>query len=92
MNTRMIARDLAEDAPHSLSERIARFAMAINGCTGQNRSKSYWKQAKQELASEPDTDPNDSVLESAPDSERWHPVPGSAGHNVPVVRKGFQAG
>ncbi len=48
MDTRMIARDLAEDAPHSLSERIARFAMAINGCTGQNRSKSYWKQAKQE--------------------------------------------
>ena len=35
MNTRMIARDLAEETPHSLSERIARFAMAINGCTAQ---------------------------------------------------------
>jgi hypothetical protein len=35
MNTRMIARDLAEEPPHSLSERIARFAMAINGCTTQ---------------------------------------------------------
>jgi hypothetical protein len=92
MNTRTIARDLAEEAPHSLSERIARFARAINGCSAQYVSKSYWKQAKQELASEPDTDLNESVLEPAPDSERWHPVPGSAGHNVPVARQGFQAG
>jgi hypothetical protein len=92
MNTRIIARDLAEEAPHSLSQRIARFAMAINGCSAQYVSKSYWKQAKRELASEPDTDPNESGLESAPDSERWHPVPGSTGHNVPVARQGFQAG
>ena len=62
MNTRTIARDLAEDAPHSLSERIARFAMAINACSAQNVSKAYWKQAKRELASETDTDPNESVL------------------------------
>ena len=61
MNTRTIARDLAEDAPHSLSERIARFAMAINACSAQNVSKSYWKQAKRELARESDTDPNESV-------------------------------
>ena len=33
--------------PHSLSERIARFAMAINGCSAQNVSKSYWEQAKE---------------------------------------------
>jgi hypothetical protein len=92
MNTRTIARDWAEEAPHSLSERIARFAMAINACSAQNVSKSYWKQAKRELASESDTDPNESVLESASDSERWHPVPGSTGHNVPVARQGLQAG
>jgi hypothetical protein len=92
MNTRIIARELAEEAPHSLSERIARFARAINDCSAQYVSKSYWKQAKQGLASEPDTDPNDSVLESAPDSERWNPVPGLTGHNVSVARQGFQAG
>jgi hypothetical protein len=92
MNTRMIERDLAEEALHSLSERIARFAMAINGCTAQNRSKSFWKQAKRELASERDTGPNESVLESAPESKRWHPVPGSTGHNVSVARQGFRAG
>jgi hypothetical protein len=92
MNTRTIARDQAEDAPHSLSERIARFARAINACSAQNGSKSYWKQTKRGLASESDTDPNESVLESAPESEGWHPVPGSAGHNLPVVRQGLQAG
>jgi hypothetical protein len=62
MNTRTIVRDPAEDAPHSLSERIARFAMAINACSARNVSKSYWKQAKREMASESDMDPNESVL------------------------------
>ena len=85
MNTRMVARDLAEEAPHSLSKRIARFAMAINGCSAQYVSKSYWKQAKRELTGESDTDPNEAVLESAPESKRWDPVPGSTGHKVPAA-------
>jgi hypothetical protein len=68
MNTRMIARDLDEEAPHSLSKRIARFAMAINGCSGQYASKSYWKQAKREFTGELDTDPKAAVFESAPES------------------------
>ena len=92
MDTRMIARDLTEEASDRLSERIARFAMAIDACSAQIVSKSCWKQAKRELASESDTDPNESVLESAPESEGWHPVPGSTGHNVPAVRQGFQPG
>ena len=69
MNTRMIARDLAEEAPHSLSKRIARFAMAINGCPTQYVSKSYWKQAKRELTGELDTDSKEAVFESAPNSD-----------------------
>ena len=69
MNTRMIARDLAEEAPSSLSKRIARFAMAINGCSAQYASKSYWKQAKRELTGELDTDPKVVVFESAPKSD-----------------------
>ena len=92
MDTRVIAWDWAEEAPHSLSERIARFAMAINGCSAQYVSKSYWKQAKRELTGELDTDPIVAVLESAPESERWHPVPGLTRHNVPVARQEFQAG
>ena len=42
MNTRIVARDLAKEAPHSLSERVARFAIAINGCSAQGVSKSHW--------------------------------------------------
>jgi hypothetical protein len=65
----MIARDLAEETPHSLSKRIARFAMAINGCSAQYASKSYWKQAQRELTGELDTDPKEAVFESAPKSD-----------------------
>ena len=57
MNTRIVARDLAKEAPHSLSERVARFAIAINGCSAQGVLKSRWEQAKRELTSEPDPDP-----------------------------------
>ena len=70
MNTCTIARDLAEDGPHSLSERIARFAMAINACSAQSASKSYWEQTKRGLASESDTDPNESLLFVAALTER----------------------
>jgi hypothetical protein len=88
MNTRTIARDWAEEARHSLSERIARFAMAINGCSAQDVSQSDWGQAKRELTSEPDTNPKEAVLESAPDSKRWHPVPGSTGNKLMQKRTG----
>ena len=73
MNTRTIARDWAEEARHSLSERIARFAMAINGCSAQDVSQSDGGQAKRELTSEPDTDPKEAVLESAPELQRLTP-------------------
>jgi len=91
MNTRTIARDWAEAAPHTLRERIARFAMAINGCSAQGESQSDWGQAERELTGEPETDPKEAVLEPAPDSERWHPMPGSTRHKGPGARHGFRA-
>jgi hypothetical protein len=60
MNTRMIARELAEEAPHNLSKRIARFALAINACSTQYLSSAYWRQAKGVLADKPHRDPNES--------------------------------
>ncbi|MFZ0708830.1 MAG: hypothetical protein WAM53_02215 [Terrimicrobiaceae bacterium] len=57
----------------------------INGRTALEVSKSDWEQAKRELTGEPDTDPKEAVLESAPESERWDPVHGSTGHKVPVA-------
>jgi hypothetical protein len=56
---------------------------AINGHPAQNVSKSDWEKAKRELKGEPDIDPNEAVLESAPESGRWDPLPGSAGHKAP---------
>ena len=57
----------------------------INGRSARDVSKSDWEQARRELTGEPDTDPKEAVLESAPESERWDPVPGSEGRKVPVA-------
>ncbi len=59
--------------------------VVINGRSAPEVSKSDREQAKWELTGEPDTDPKDAVLESAPESERWDPVPGSEGRKVPVA-------
>ena len=57
----------------------------MNGRSAPEVSKPDWEQAKRELTGEPEIDPKEAVLESAPESDRWNPVPGSAGHKVPVV-------
>ena len=65
-------------------ERAVELAV-INGRAAQEASRSDWAQAKRELTGATDADPNEAVLESAPESERWDPVPGSTGHKVPVA-------
>jgi len=55
----------------------------INGRSAHAASKSDWEQAKRELTGEPDIDPGEAILESAPESERWDPLPGSTGHKAP---------
>jgi hypothetical protein len=56
----------------------------IDGRSPEEVSKSDWEQAKRELTGEPETDPKEVILESAPESDRWNPVPGSAGDKVRV--------
>src|SRR5271165_4175527 len=58
---------------------------AINGRAPQEASKSDWEQAKRELTGESDMDPKTAILESAPESERWDPVPGSTGGRLPAA-------
>lgn len=67
-----------------VQERAVELAV-INGRSARDVSKSDWDQAKRELTGEPDTDPKEAVLESAPESERWDPVPGSGGSKVPAT-------
>ena len=56
----------------------------INGRSREQVSKSDWDQAKRELTGEPETDPKEVILESAPESDRWNLVPASAGDKVRV--------
>ena len=56
----------------------------IEGRTPEEVSKSDWERAKRELTGEPEMDPKEALLESAPETDRWNPVPGSAGHKVGV--------
>ena len=64
-------------------ERAVELAV-IDGRSAQEVSKSDWEQAKRELTGGSDMDPNEAALESAPESERWNPLPGSNGHIVTV--------
>ena len=54
------------------------------GRSEQDASRSGCEEARRELTGEPDADPKEAALESAPESERWDPVAGSNGHEVPV--------
>src|SRR5580698_1372138 len=57
----------------------------IDGRSAHQVLPSDWEQASRELTGGPDIDPKTQILESAPESERWDPVPGSTGHKVPVA-------
>ena len=65
-------------------ERAVELA-AINGRSAQDVSNTDWEQAKRELTGEPGMDAKETALDSAPESERWDPVPGSTGHKVPAA-------
>jgi hypothetical protein len=65
-------------------ERATELAL-INGRSVQDVSVADWEQAKRELTGGSDIDPKEALLEAAPESERWDPLPGSTGHIVPVA-------
>jgi hypothetical protein len=65
-------------------ERAVELA-AINGRSAHEVSKSDREQARRDLTGDSDMDANEAALESATESERWDPVPGSTGHKVPVA-------
>jgi hypothetical protein len=65
-----------------LRERAVELAVTHGG-SAQDVSKADWEQAKKELSADPFAGRKESILESVPESERWNPVPGSAGHQAP---------
>ncbi|MGA2248024.1 MAG: hypothetical protein ABSH48_23810 [Verrucomicrobiota bacterium] len=64
--------------------RAAELAI-IDGHLSHDATASHFAQAKRELTGEPDINPKDAILESAPETERWDPVSGSTGRKVPVA-------
>jgi hypothetical protein len=64
--------------------RAAELAI-IDGHLSHDTTASHFAQAKRELTGAPDLDPNDAILESAPESERWDPVHGSTGQKARVA-------
>jgi hypothetical protein len=67
--------------PAMVRQRALELAI-INGRSASNISRNDWDQAKREMTGGSDTDPNDAILEAAPESERWDPVHGSTGHKA----------
>ena len=65
-------------------ERAVELA-AVNGRVAQDTSKADWEQAKLELTGDSGAGSKEGVLEAAPESARWDPVPGSTGRKVPVA-------
>lgn len=57
----------------------------INGRASHDISLFDWEQANRELRGEPEMDPKEAFLESAPEAERWDPLPGSEGHQSPIA-------
>jgi hypothetical protein len=64
--------------------RAAELAV-IDGRPRDGATISDFAQAKRELTGERDIDPKDLLLEFAPESERWNPLPGSTGHKAPAA-------
>ena len=62
-------------------ERAAELAI-INGRSASEVNPNDWDQANRELTGGSDTEPNEVILESAPESQRWDPVHGSTGHKA----------
>ncbi len=67
--------------PEMVRLRVKELAI-INGRAAQDATKNDFDQARRELTGESDMDPNQTILESAPESERWDPVHGSTGDKV----------
>ena len=64
--------------------RAAELAI-IDGHLSHDATASQFAQAKRELTGVQDEDPKDAILESAPESERWDPLPGSTGGKARVA-------
>ncbi len=75
---------IGEVSDDMLRKRGVELAM-INGRAGEEPTKDDEEQARRELTGGSELDPQESILESVPESERWDTLPGSTGHRAPTI-------
>ena len=61
----------------------ARELALIAGRSTGHVTPADFEQAKRELTGEPEMTRKEELIDSLPESQRWNPVPGSAGHRAP---------
>ncbi len=67
--------------PEMVEARATELA-EIAGRVPAQPTEADYEQAQRELTGGSEMDPEEKVLESIPESERWDPVPGSTGHQA----------
>ncbi len=85
LNKGVISENFAGIGPvtREMVHARARELALIAGHAPPHVSQADYEQAKRELTGESDLDRQEAVLEALPESKRWDPVPGSAGHQAP---------
>jgi hypothetical protein len=73
------AKGLGTVTPAMVRTRAAELAL-IGGRSSRDISQTDWYEAKRELTGTSTMSPKQAYLEAAAESERWDPLPGSAGH------------
>ena len=74
-NARRITRDQLHQRTRELAAAAGRDQLQI--------SQLDYEQARRELTGETDVDRQEALIDTLPESARWDPVPGSAGHQAP---------
>ena len=71
-------------SPDMVQKRAEELAV-INGREAHDASKSDWDEAMRDLTCGDELDPQQTLIESLPESERWDPIPGSSSHEAVTV-------
>jgi hypothetical protein len=69
--------------PRARVDARTRELAQLAGRLPQAISQSDYEQAKREVTGETDLDRQGAVRDALPETERWDPIPGSAGHQAP---------
>jgi len=70
-------------ATPSMVHARARELALLAGRVPPHVEQADYEEAKRELTGGPNLDREETAIESIPESERWNPVPGSAGRQAP---------